>query len=90
MDFNNSISCTPEVRETDAVFASEIAHQPTFDEGGGLTGFYCKYGADGKTKVHQLKIDAEIFLGLLNQSGEPEDDGYVPCSPEDQDLFNAC
>lgn len=80
----NSATMTTSTRESDAVMASEIAHLPGFDEGGGLHGFLCENAGAQLAQVHQLFIEKELFEGMSDPSKDP---GYLPRDEEDQDLF---
>lgn len=82
--YTQNVTKSTQIQRTDAVFASEIAHLPSFREGGGLHGFLCENSADGKPVVHRLKVDRKLLIDKLRK--ESNDPGYLPCPEIEQDL----
>lgn len=80
LTLSSNVTATPRKRETDAVLASEIAHLPGFEDGGGLTGFVCQQSSDGKPVVLKLKFARELLAGLIPES---EDAGFTPIDAKD-------
>jgi hypothetical protein len=86
--FSASVSVTNTLRETDAVFPSEITHLPGFEEGNGLTAFLCMSAqANNLAQVRKLEVPSLVIQSLLTLPSS--DPGFVARPPGHQDLFEA-
>lgn len=87
MNFSSGITSSTTIRETDAILPSEIAHLPSFADGGGLKGVVCGTSMDGgPAQAHKIFVPAELLLANFSED-EKNHPGYMPRPPEHQELM---
>jgi hypothetical protein len=77
---SNNVTSSQQIRETDAVLASEISGLPSFEEGQGITGFVCQRSAEGKPIVQKLRYSWDLLRGLLPPKNVA---GFIPWEQND-------
>lgn len=71
INLQSSVTASQQIRESDAVLASEISGLPNFVEGRGISGFVCQRSHDGKPVVRKLHFPIELLQGLHIPNNEP-------------------